>query len=180
MVLSVSLRAAWSGSALPAVIVPDAVGAVLAAETRGSLERAGYTRYALLDRGRYDVVAAAPMTAVADVLAGIASEVTGRALAVSESRALRLGRGDYLLTRHDRVHDDRPVEVVLDLSAEPVPDAFVHYRHRGQVFFAFPSTPGALAIVERGPTVMCNHAYVSRRWTGAPVVRLIALLRERP
>jgi hypothetical protein len=59
-----------------------------------------------------------------------------------------------------------------------VAGAEVHYRHRGQVFFTFPSTPGALALVERGPTVMCNHTYVSQRTPDASVVRLIVLLRD--
>jgi hypothetical protein len=74
------------------------------------------------------------------------------------------------------VHEDRPVEVVLDLSPAPAPGAEVHWRHRGQLFFAMPSAPGSLAIVERGPTVMCNHTYVSRRNEGASVVRLMMLL----
>ena len=84
--------------------------------------------------------------------------------------------GDYLLTRHDRVYDDRPIELVLDLSAAPLERADIHWRHRGQVFFALPSQPGALAIVERGPTVMSNHLYVSKRLTGE-AVRLQVLLR---
>lgn len=174
-----SLRAAWSTSPVPAVIVPEAVGASLAAEARGRLDRAGYTRYALLDRGSFEVAAHVDDAPLLDVLAGIAGEIAGRALSVVEARALRLGPGDYLLTRHDRVHEDRPVELVLDLSPSHVPGAAVHYRHRGQVFFAFESTPGALAVVERGPTVMCNHTYVSKRWADASVVRLVALLRER-
>lgn len=179
MVLPVNLRASWAASPLPAVVVPAAASAALAEEARGRFERAGYTRYALLDRGSYDVAYELDEPDLLEVLAGIASEVTGRALAVAELRALRLSPGDYVLTRHDRVHDDRPVEVVLDVSPAAVPGAEVHYRHRGQVFFAFPSSPGALAVVERGPTVMCNHTYVSKRAAGASVVRLIALLRER-
>jgi len=41
-----------------------------------------------------------------------------------------------------------------------------------------PSTPGALAMVERGLTVMCNHTYVSKRSTQASVERLVVLLRD--
>jgi hypothetical protein len=159
------------------VVVPSAVGAELAAEVRARFERVGYARYGLLDRGSYEEVRSPGETELLDVLAGIAGEVTGRALTVAEARVLRLGPGDYSLVRHDRIYDDRPVELVLDLSAAVVPDAEVHYRHRGQVFFTFPSNPGALAIVERGPTVMCNHTYVSKRHHEASVVRLIVLLR---
>jgi hypothetical protein len=92
------------------------------------------------------------------------------------SRVLRLHPGDYLLAHHDRLHDDNPVEVTLDLSPASVPEAEVHYRRRGQTFFRFECVPGALAIVERGPTVTCNHTYVSRRYPDAQVIRLVALL----
>lgn len=173
-----SLQAEWNASALPAVVVPSAIGPELAAEARARLEHAEYKRYALLDRGSYDVVASPVEPELLEALTGIATAVTGRALEVAEVRAVRLRPGDYVLVRHDRVHEGRPVELVLDLSPTSVPDAEVHYRHRGQVFFTFPSTPGALALVERGPTVMSNHTYVSKRHAEASVVRLVVLLRD--
>ncbi|MDF2694012.1 MAG: hypothetical protein K0S65_2395 [Labilithrix sp.] len=171
-------RAAWMATTLPAVTVPSAVGAALAAEVRERLEKAGYNRYRLVDRGSYDEVREPAEPELLRALAGIASEVTARSLVPAEARVLRLGAGDYLLVRHDRVYEDRPVELVLDLSPSVVPGAEVHWRHRGQVFFALPPSPGALAIVERGPTVMCNHTYVSKRNVGASVVRLVVLLRD--
>jgi hypothetical protein len=158
--------------------VPSAIGPELATEVRARLERAEYKRYALLDRGSYDAVESPAEPELLAALTGIAEAVTGRSLEVAEARALRLLPGDYVLVRHDRVHEGRPVELVLDLSPERVPEAEVHYRHRGQVFFVFPSTPGALALVERGPTVMSNHTYVSKLRAGASVVRLLVLLRE--
>lgn len=161
-----------------ATIVPEAVGPTLAAELRARLERTGYTRYALLDRGSYDVLASPDEPALLAALTGIARQVTGRALALAEARVLRLRAGDYLLAHHDRVHDDHPVELMLDLSAASVPGAEVHYRQRGQVFFRFASRPGAVSVVERGPAVTCYHAYVSQRHAGASVVRLVALLRN--
>jgi hypothetical protein len=173
-------RQAWGATPMPAVVVPDALGPELAAEARARLERAGYMRYALLDRGSYDEVKSPAEEELLGALAGIAAEITGRPLAVVEARALRLGPGDYLLTRHDRVFEERPVELVLDLSASRVPGVEVQYRHRGQVFFTFPSAPGALALVERGPTVMSNHTYVSRLHPVASVVRLMVLLRDAP
>lgn len=183
------LRASWMASPLPAVIVPEVIGTALAAEVRGRLEQEGYTRYGLVDRGSYDFIDGPSLSDLHEVLAGIASEVTGRRLTPSSARALRLGAGDYLLVRHDRVHEgqerperpeteSRPIELVLDLSAAPTPGAEVHWRHRGQVYFMMPSSPGALAIVERGPTVMCNHTYVSKIHSGAcaqSVIRLVLL-----
>ncbi len=171
------LQAEWNAAQLPAVVVPSAIGPELAAETRARLERAEYKRYALLDRGSYDEVKSPAEPELLTALTGIAAAVTDRSLEVAEVRALRLCPGDYLLVRHDRVHEGRPVELILDLSPSHVPGAEVHYRHRGQVFFVFPSAPGSLAIVERGPTVMSNHTYLSKRHADASVVRLVVLLR---
>ena len=162
---------------MPAVVVPDALGPELAAEARARLEHAGYTRFALLDRGSYGYVDAPAEPELYAALTAIATEVTGRSLTLAHARVVRLDPGDYILTRHDRVYDDRPVELVLDLSPSALPGTEVRYRHRGQVFFTFPSTPGALALIERSPTVMCSHTYVSKL-QAASVVRLIVLLRS--
>ena len=151
-----------------AVIVPDAIAPRDLAVT--------FARYALLDRGSYEHAAVDDPALIAR-LAQLARDATGRALAVSEARLVRLVPGDYLLAHHDRVHEDFPIEVIADLSPAPVPGAEVHYRRRGQVFFRFPCTPGAASIVERGPTVTCNHTYVSKLHAGAQVVRLVALFR---
>jgi len=161
-----------------AVVVPDVVAPALAAEVRERLERAGYTRYALLDRGSYDVLVEPEEPALFATLIELAARTTGRSLAIAEARALRLSPGDYLLAHHDRIHGDHPVELVLDLSPAAVPGAEVHYRRRGQVYFRVPCAPGSLGIVERGPTVACNHTYVSKRNPGAIVVRLVLLLRD--
>lgn len=161
-----------------ALIIDDAITEARAAEVRARLEFAGYAPYRLLDRGRYDHVSDPHVVPylLAD-LAHLASSRTGRALKPVEARAVRLGPGDYLLGHHDRVHDDHPVELTLDLSPAAVPGAEVHYRRRGQVYFRVPSAPRSLAVVERGPTVTCNHTYVSQRAADAVVVRLIVLLR---
>lgn len=162
-----------------AAAVPDVVGAAVAGELRARWARTGYVRYALVDRGSYDVLVGPREPELFAALAAVAGEHTGRTLAVAEARVLRLGCGDYLLAHHDRLHDDHPVELVLDVSPARVAGADVHYRRRGQVYFRFESAPGALAVVERGPTVTCNHVYVSKRNAGASVVRLVALLRDR-
>lgn len=175
MVLPVTTLDDLFGAAL---VVPDALDRAAAAAARARWDALGYTRYALLDRGSYDVLAAPDEPELLARMRRAAEAATGRTLAVAESRAVRLLPGDYVLAHHDRLHDDNPVEVTLDLSPAPVPGAEVHYRRRGQVFFRFPSTPGALAVVERGVTVTCNHTYVSKLHEGACVVRLVALLRD--
>ena len=160
-----------------AVVVPDAIDLARAAAVRERFERTGYTRYALLDRGSYDVLADPQEPELFAALVESAARTTGRSLVLAEARALRLLPGDYLLAHHDRIHDDHPVELVLDLSPAAAP-AEVHYRRRGQVYFRVPCAPRSLAIVERGPTVSCNHTYVSKRNPGACVVRLMILLRD--
>lgn len=170
-----NVRAMWSAAVMPAVIVPAAIGAELAADARRRLEDVKYTRYPRIDRGSYDFIDAPPLPDLFEALTGTAEAVTSRSCRILQTRAIRLHPGDYILTRHDRVYDDRPLELVLDLSAASVDRADVHFRHRGQVFFMMPSAPGSLAIVERGPTVMSNHCYVSKRYETS-VVRLHVLL----
>lgn len=161
-----------------ATVIDDAIGPTEAAAVRARLERTGYARYALIDRGSYDLVRDPDEPALLAALQARASTATGRELVIASSRALRLQPGDYLLAHHDELHDGHPVELALDLSPSTVPGAEIHYRRRGQAYFRAPSAPGALAIVERGPTVSCNHTYVSKRHT-ASVVRLMILLRDR-
>ena len=176
MVLSVSHVDAKLGELFgsrTAEIVPDAITATLAAELRG---RFSYERYGLVDRGSYELCRL-DEPALFGKLAEIVLKRTGRILAVVDAIALRMSAGDYVLAHHDRVLEGNPIEIVLDVSAEVTPDAEVHYRRRGSVYFRVPSQPRAMAIVERGPTVTCNHTYVSKRHAGASVVRLIALLR---
>lgn len=173
MVLSVTELDALFGSRT-ATIVEHAIDPAHAVAVRADLT---FARFALVDRGSYDVAPVADVALFA-LLADAASRATGRTLAVTEARALRLGPGDYLLAHHDRIHADLPVEAVLDLSPAAVPGAELHYRRRGQVFFRFPSMPCALAIVERGPTVTSNHTYVSKLHPSACVVRIAALLRQ--
>ena len=173
-----SAKAQWSSAVLPAVLVADAVGNELAADLRARIAGRGYTRFALLDRASYEAVEDLDEPGVFEALVGIAEEITQCSLEVVAAKALRMRAGDYVLVRHDRVYDDRPIELVVDLSPHATAGAEVHYRHRGQVFFAVPSRPGILSLVERGPTVMANHTYVSKRYADAEIVRLVMLLRR--
>ncbi len=161
-----------------ATVVPDVVGPALAAEVRARLAGA-YTRYALLDRGSYEIALDPDEPAVLDALAGVARQVTGRALARVDARALRLGPGDYLLAHHDRSHDEPLVELTLDLSPASVPGADLHYRRHGKPVLQVGSRPGALSVVERGPEATCHHAYISKRHRSAEVVRLVVRLRDQ-
>lgn len=155
-----------------ATIVPDLAAN---ASVRGGWQ---WSRYTLLDRGSYDYVRDIDEPALAARAIAHASKLTSRSLKLVEARALRLGPGDYLLARHDRVFEKFPIEVTIDLSPAVVDGAEIHYRRRGQVFFRVPSLPGSAAIVERGPTVTCNHTYISKRHLDASVVRVVLLLGD--
>ena len=125
-----------------------------------------WQRYTLLDRGSYEY---------ADVDPARLAQFSSYGL-ITFARAYRLSPGDYILAHHDELHDDLPLELVLDLSPAPVP-AEIHYRRRGSVFFRVPCAPRSLAIVERGPTVTRNHTYVSKRHAGV-VIRIVMLARS--
>lgn len=163
---------------MPLVTVPHAASPELAAEVRARLTE--WTRYPQIDRASYDFIERPEEPALLDILLTLAQDITGRTLQLDTWRAMRLLPGDYVLVRHDRVYEDSPIELTLDLSPGPVPGAEIHYRHRGQVFATLPSQPGALVLVERGPTVMCNHTYVSKLHRGATVVRLVGILTSAP
>ena len=147
-----------------ATILEDAI----TAEEAAAIRLEGWQRYALLDRGSYDFIDDIAVPSLANL---------SRFGTITSARALRLVPGDYLLAHHDQLHDDLPLELVLDLSPAPVP-AEIHYRRRGSVFFRVPCAPRSLSIVERGPTVTRNHTYVSKRHAGAVVIRIVMLVRS--
>jgi hypothetical protein len=161
---------------LPVTSLDQLFGARTAMIVDGNVEAPrldGWQRYTLLDRGSYEwTMVDAP--ALFATLAARASTLVGRGLSITQARAVKLVPGDYIFAHHDHMHDDLPVELVLDLSPASVP-AEIHYRRRGNVFFRVPCVPGSLAIVELGPTVTRNHTYVSKLHAGAVVVRLVML-----
>jgi hypothetical protein len=161
-----------------AELAAGAIDAPTANELRTSIT--GYTRYALLDRGSYEIATPDPcpvLDRAVNRICSLAGEMLGgRTLAPYEIRALRLTAGDYLLARHDRVHEGRPIELVLDISPFPV-QAEIQYRRLGQVFFRMPGSPRSLAIVERTPAITCNHSYVSKLRLGVELVRLVVMAR---
>lgn len=132
----------------------------------------GYQRYALLDRGSYEVIAEPEAPELITRAVALIEQQTGDRRRCVESRVVRLLPGDYVLAHHDRIRD-RGLEVVFDLSPTAAP-AELHYRQRGQVFFRMPCVPGSAALIPRNPTVTSNHTYLSKLHPGE-VVRWIAL-----
>lgn len=149
-----------------ALLVPDAASCALPAVE--------WQRYGQIDQASYDFVDDV-MLPITNAIVERAATQLDRKLAVRSTKLVRLHAGDYLLAHHDPFHTDNPVELTLDLSPASVPGAEVHYRRRGNVFFRMPCLPRSLAIVERGPTVSCNHTYISKRMPDALVVRYVVL-----
>jgi hypothetical protein len=149
-----------------ALLVPDAAGC--------AVPDVAWQRYRQIDQASYDFVDDMMLPITSAIVERAATQLD-RKLAVRSTRLLRLRAGDYLLAHHDRFHEDNPVELMLDLSPASVPGAEAHYRRRGAVFFRMPCVPRMLAIVERGPTVSCNHTYISKLVPDALVIRYVVL-----
>lgn len=134
-----------------------------------------FTRYPQIDRAAYEYAAVEPPTA----LVALAEEVTQRTLAPIRAQVIRMMPGDYILARHDEPHDDHRVEVIVDCSPAIVPGSEVRYQRAGNVFFLVPSQPGTASIVERDPTTLAYHTYISKLRTGAVVQRVVVQLVDR-
>jgi hypothetical protein len=160
-----------------ATVIPDVIAASDAGELRARLAPR-YTRYALFDRGSYEVAVDLEEPEWLARIAAIATELTARTLAPIGMRAIRLCAGDYLLARHDTIHDDGRVEATLDISAAATPDAGMYYRRHGNVYAHVPSAPGSLAVVERDAAITCSHNYVSKLHVHAEITRVIVQFRS--
>lgn len=127
-----------------------------------------FRRYVQLDEACYDVAEVERVPHVE-----LVSRTLGRILRVESARVLRLHPGDYALARHDAFAEG--VDLVIDLSPAPLANADMVWLRRGNPFFRMPVSPSSVAVVERGPTVVCYHGYVSRV-SGGEVIRLVARL----
>ncbi len=163
------------------VFLADAVvDAVTAAAVRARLDASGWTRYAVGDRGVYEVNERHDEPELTARLVALASERLGRPLALVDRRWTRMRRGDYALFKDDARRwqgRDRHVEVTLDLSAAASAE--------GQIFYArpdgaatVPQRPGTAAIVDRrGPSARYER-YLGVRFGDGEVVRLVLVLAD--
>jgi hypothetical protein len=155
-----------------AIAIPGVIADVAAVRAR--IEAGTWTRYSLVDRGSY----AYQTPELPDVIAAMlraAEAIRRRPQHVVEARLIKLVPGDYVLAHHDRAHHG--LELALDLSGAAIDGVEIHYRQLGEVYFAFGGPPGAMAMVERDNSVICNHTYVSKLHRGASIVRLMVRLR---
>lgn len=169
-------RRAFGESPLPHVEVPGAVSPALAARVRAGLADSVFERFDLAPRGRYERCDDAPDPELAKTLAGVASFLADRPLAIVGATWIRTRHGSYALIRDDEPRPDAVAELVLDVSERATGEGQAFYTHRGQPYFVATQAPGALALVARGPTVRRYLRYVTHRAGDAILVRLVLAL----
>lgn len=149
------LRASMAAAELRAVLLPSAVDDAVAAELRARAEAAGWTRYALADRGRFDHDDALQVDPLWDELGGLAASIAGAPVTLARGRWLRQRRGDYSLVKDDsRTRPPGPlVELALDVSSGASGEAEAVFLD-GTASFVMPQIPGVLAVVERSATTV--------------------------
>jgi len=106
----------------------------------------------------------------------LAAEVAGEPLRLGGFRWTRLVRGDYALMRDDPAPLARHLELTLDVSGHLTGAAEICYAHRGQLFYAVAQIPGAVGLVQRGPTIRRYDRYLNGQVGEAEVVRLTLTL----
>lgn len=138
------------------------------ARVRAALDAAGWRRSFVADRERLETATLDdPLPAR---LAALAGEIAGAALVPMGVRWMRLGHGDYQLTKGDaRARPPEPhLELIADLSAAATGEAEIFYSD-GRVL---PQLPGSVAVVERDATLLRWQRYLTLRVGAAAVYRL--------
>jgi hypothetical protein len=162
-------------------LVEDLVAEVDRTAIRARLEAAGYRRYWLADRGRYELNDTHHEPPLIAVLTALASTHFGVLLAPAWRRWTRLRHGDYALFKDDDRRwrgGETQVEVCVDLSAAA--------SQEGQIVYASPDgnatvsqTPGTVALVDRREPRARYERYLNLRIGDAEIVRLNLGLRAR-
>jgi hypothetical protein len=164
-------KARFFSQPMPAVLVPGVLSSAWAAQLRTRLAQSGWEPFRLAHRGHYDQNERFEAPALWDELREFVSQLTGERLQQEKFRWLRFLPGGYALLRDD-LPGETSYELQLDLSAEKAPDAEVCYCHRRQVYWVVAPQPGALSLVQRGPTVQRYERYLSKLHAQAELVRL--------
>jgi hypothetical protein len=154
-----------------------------AAALRDAVTADGWTPFYVADRGRYHVNTRYTDDAMFGELRALAEAVVEAPLDLGEARWMKLGRGDYQLTRGDAV--DRTVrgphvELSLDFSETQTGRADIVYTD-GAEAFAIAQWPTSIALVERTGALHRYDRYLDHLVGDATVWRLRLALpfRER-
>lgn len=166
----------FRATAIPAVVLDDWLPVSEAADLRARLLAHGLERFDIADRGRHDLSLSFRADGVLARLGARTEEVAQEPLRLAAVRWTRSRHGDYTLIHGDdlvRFADPRHVEVTLDFSAGSSDLGQIVYTD-GTDVFVVPQRAGAMAVVERRPTVRRYQRYLTHRAGDAEVFRLRA------
>jgi hypothetical protein len=169
----VTLRSSGADDICPADVL---------AAARDGAERARFEAFDLAHQGRYERSEQPIPDRVAEELARIASEASGRPVAVRRHRWMRMRAGDYSLRADDGAWLEsagipaEPLDMTLDLSLMSTGEADVVFTHEGTAYFTVPQRPGQIGLAERTPSVERYDRYLTHRVGDRVVLRLRLLL----
>lgn len=153
------------------------IDAATLAAVRARLDGAGFDRYHVPDRGRYELNQTHEEPELFERLLRHAwQRLGGAALRPAARRWTRLRRGDYALFKDDgRRRTGGDYELCLDLSAAP--------SREGQIVYAapdggatVPQRPGGVALIDRRGPVSRYERYLGVRFGDGEIVRLALVL----
>lgn len=168
-----ALKPAYDAMPIPALILPNAIAPALARKLRARLQ-GKLERFDFPTRGAYRQHQAHRDAELEAQLRLFAQAVSGERVERGEARWLLFGRGDYSLRLDDartRCTPDRFLEVTLDFSTRPCPDARIVYT-AGERSVTVPHAPGILSVVQRTALVSRYQSYLTQKMGRAQVYRL--------
>ena len=171
-----------SASPLPSLVLPSAIESHHARQLRVLVQPA-LRPFELADQGRFHEAAGAPHLGLLEELFDFAQGVSGRSLRVTSARTQVFRAGDYALrledSRRHRPPAARWLELTLDLSAGPCPDARVVYSVSPTEHLVIAQDPGQIALVERAATETRFDRYLSAAMGRRTASRMRVTLVDR-
>jgi hypothetical protein len=149
-----SFRESMAAATPRSLLLPSAIDDATAADLRARVDAAGWSAYALADRGRFHYCDTLRVDPLWDELAAVAADLAGARVALVRARWMRFFRGDYSLVKEDAATRPagRHLELALDVSSGAGGEAEIVYAE-GPHTFAVPQLSGLLCACDRTPAV---------------------------
>ena len=174
-----ALRARFREDRCHHVVIPELVGAQLAAAMRAQLDEIGFEPFCEPDRGRYEINRDLAVPELFEELRELVEQIVERPAQVGPAHWLRLRHRDYALIKADaksRVASSKHVELTLDFSARATGQAEIVYTD-GVASWVVAQQPGSVAVVERDAWLYRYDRYLDHRVAPDLIYRLrLALL----
>jgi hypothetical protein len=175
------LRQIYRAARLPFVVIPEAIDPSVSERLRAEVEPT-LVPFSSIDRGRY-LLSEAPIDAeLGEELRQLAAALVGAPLELAGVRWLRFGHGDYSLMRDDQAtrQTGRRLELTCDLSAgaAATEEGQIVYTD-GKETIVLPQWPGAVALVDKPPSLYRYERYLTHTVGDRQIYRLRLLLQYR-